>query len=498
MPGNVTQDLSQLAYARGWLERIAFLADDRAWTYAEVFDGAARAARGYRAAGLRRGDRVLLALPDGVEMVWSVLGAWQAGLVAVPVNVQMSPQDLLSAVETVEPALAVIDPDTAGQLELSAFAPAMKVTALVAGEPDPEFAEGGDAPALAVFTSGTTGAPKLCFFLHSNFAAPPGPPGPNGGGRTTVGLSVSRMYFLGGLHFSVLTTLATGQTAVLSRTRATPAAAIDLIDRHQATNLFAQPSFLARMLLEPGHEEAFARLREVSSAGEVLSPRLRERLVPILGDRLVNNYGATEIGVISMGRTAAYRAPSAVGPAVPGRPVRIVDADGRPMPAGRQGELHVYADFASRGVARGSLGPDQVTDVWWPTGDLASLDDDGVLHVHGRLDDVEVIGGQNVVPGEVERLLERHPRVLEAAVSSVRRPAGDTSLRAYVVTVPGDDEAAGGAQDAALDAELIALARSRLSWYKVPQDVVRLAALPRNANGKILRRQLRAAGGQFV
>jgi acyl-coenzyme A synthetase/AMP-(fatty) acid ligase len=236
----------------------------------------------------------------------------------------------------------------------------------------------------------------------------------------------------------------------------------------------------------------------VSSAGEVLSLRLRQRLVPILGDRLVNNYGATEIGVISMGRPAAYRAPSAVGPAVPGRPVRIVDTDGHPMPAGRQGELHVYADFASRGVERGSLGPDQVRDTWWPTGDLASIDDDGVLHVHGRLDDVEVIGGQNVVPGEVERLLESHPRVLEAAVSSVRRPAGDTSLRAYVVTVPNKEESGNGANDPALDAELIALARSRLSWYKVPQDVVRLDTLPRNANGKILRRQLRAVGGQFV
>ncbi|WP_405951347.1 acyl--CoA ligase [Streptomyces prunicolor] len=503
MSGNVTEDLSRLAHARGWLERTAFLADDRAWTYAEVFDGAARAARGYRSAGLRVGDRVLLALPDGVEMVWSVLGAWQAGLVAVPVNVRMSGEDLTRAVETVEPALAVIDPDTAGQLETPGFAPAIKVGTLVAGDPDPEFAEGGDTPALAVFTSGTTGAPKLCFFLHSNFVAPPGPPaasgtpGPNGSSRTTVGLSVSRMYFLGGLHFSVLTTLATGQTAVLSRTRATPAAALDLIDRHQVTDLFAQPSFLARTLLEPGHTEAFARLREVSSAGEVLSPRLREQLVPLLGNRLINNYGATESGVISMGRPSAYRAPSAIGPAVPGRPVRIVDVDGRTMPAGGQGELHVYVDFASRGVERGSLGPDQVRDTWWPTGDLASIDDDGVLHVHGRLDDVEVIGGQNVVPGEVERLLESHPRVLEAAVSSVRRPAGDTSLRAYVVTVP-DKEPANGANDPALDAELIALARSRLSWYKVPQDVVRLHALPRNANGKILRRQLRAAGGQFV
>ncbi|MGX9883065.1 AMP-binding enzyme [Streptomyces sp. NPDC002276] len=101
------------------------------------------------------------------------------------------------------------------------------------------------------------------------------------------------------------------------------------------------------------------------------------------------------------------------------------------------------------------------------------------------------------MPGEVERLLESHPRVLEAAVGSVRRPAGDTSLRAYVVTVP-EKEPGDGADGDALGAELIALARSRPSRYKVPQDVVRMDALPRNANGKILRRHLRAVGDQFV
>ncbi|MBK3574790.1 hypothetical protein JHN63_13390 [Streptomyces sp. MBT65] len=151
-----------------------------------------------------------------------------------------------------------------------------------------------------------------------------------------------------------------------------------LVHRHRVTDLFTQPSFLARMLLEPGHAETFGHLPEVSSAGEVLSPRLREQLVPLPGNRLINNYGATEPGVISMGR-----------------------------------------------------------------------------------------------------------------------PAEDTSPRAYVVTVP-ESEPADKEEDAALDAESIALARSRLSWYKVPPDVVRLDTLPRNANGKLLRRQLRALGDQFV
>ncbi|MFI6937089.1 class I adenylate-forming enzyme family protein [Streptomyces sp. NPDC050287] len=444
---------------------------------------------------------VLLALPDSIELVWCLLGAWQAGLVAVPVNVQMSREDLTRDVATAEPALAVVDPDTAGWLDTAGLAPTTGIEPLVAGEPDTRFADGGDAPALALFTSGTTGAPKLCFFLHDNFGGARGPhmtaePGVVGPGA--VGLSVSRMYFLGGLSVSLLTTLETGQLTVLSRPRATPAAALELMRRHQVTTLFAQPSFLARLLLEPGHVEILGRLQRVTCAGEVLSARLREQLVPILGERLVNVFGATEIGGIALGRPAAYELPSAVGPAFEGRPVRIVDADGHTMPVGRRGELRIRVPFATRGVAQGgSLVPDQLTDTWWPTGDLASLDEDGVVHVHGRLDDVEVIGGQNVVPGEVERLLESHPRVLEAAVSAVRRPAGDTSLRAYVVAVPATGSGESMETDA-LAAELVDLAQSRLSWYKVPQDVVWLDALPRNGNGKILRRQLRADGDQFV
>lgn len=494
MSENLTQRLAEYVHDQGWSNRTAFLADDDAWTFEQVFDGAARVASGYRSAGLHRGDRVLLALPDGIEMVWCLLGAWQAGLVAVPVNVQMSREDLTRDVATAEPALVVVDPDTAGWLDTAGPAPATGVEPLLAGEPETRFSDGGDAPALAVFTSGTTGPPKLCFFLHRNFADVRGP---KTTGPGTVGLSVSRMYFLGGLSAQLFTTLETGQTAVLSRPRATPAAAVELMRRHQVTTLFAQPSFLARLLLEPGHEEVLGRLRQVTCAGEVLSARMREKLVPILGERLVNGYGATEIGGIAIGRPAAYGSPSAVGPPFDGRSVRVLDADGDTLPVGGRGELRIRVPFATRGVARGSLGPRQLTDVWWPTGDLASIDEDGVVHVHGRLDDVEVIGGQNVVPGEIEQLLESHPRVLEAAVSAVRRPAGDTSLRAYVVGAP----AAGSGESAdtdALAAELVDLARSHLSWYKVPNDVVWLDALPRNGNGKILRRQLRADGHQFV
>ncbi|MCA1218430.1 class I adenylate-forming enzyme family protein [Streptomyces sp. 8L] len=495
MTDNLTQRLADHVRTEGWGDRNAFLVDDDAWTFHRVFDGAARVAGGYRAAGLRPGERVLLALPDSIEMVWCLLGAWQAGLVAVPVNVQMSQEDLTRDIATAEPALAVIDPETAGWLEGADLVPTTHVPPLLKGEPEPGFRGGADDSALALFTSGTTGPPKLCFFRHRDLG------GVRGGGSTsgpgTVGLSVSRMYFLGGLSASLFTTLTTGQVSVLSRPRATPAAAVGLMRRHRVTHLFSQPSFLARLLLEPGHADVLGHLRLAICAGEVLSARMREKVVPLLGERLINAYGATEIGGIAIGPPAAYDTPSAVGRPFDGRPVRIVDAEGRTRPVGERGELHIHVPFATRGVARGSLCPRHEADVWHPTGDLASLDEDGVVHVHGRLDDVEVIGGQNVVPGEIEQLLESHPEVLEAAVSAVRRPAGDTSLRAYVVRAPAAGPGPGADPDA-LAAELVGLAESRLSWYKVPHDLVWLDALPRNGNGKILRRQLRASGGQFV
>lgn len=490
MSENATQRLAKLAAAQGWSNRPAYFADGRVWTFAEVYEGASRVAGGYRSRGLRPGDRVLIALPDSVEQVWCLLGAWQAGLVAVPVNVLMSREDLARDAGTAEPALAVIDPHTAGWLQTAGLFPTCEVSALATAQADTWFAPGGEAPALALFTSGTTGIPKLCFFRHEDIRGPGRAEDPG-----TVGFTASRMYFLAGLTFSVFITLDTGRPAVLSRQRATPATAVELMREHAVTAFLAQPSFLARLLLEPGHVEVFNRLRHVTCTGEVLSARLRERLVPILGDRLINPYGATECGPVAVGRPATYTVPSAVGPVFAGRSVRIVDDNGEVLPAGAQGELHVRVPQATCGVARGGLGPRRMTDTWWRTGDLACVDGDGIVHVFGRLDDVEIVAGQNVVPTEVERLLESHPSVLEAAVSSVRRPAGDTSLRAFVVAAPPDGPE-GAACGRASSAELIELVRSSLSWYKVPHDVVWLDALPRNANGKILRRHLRASGDQ--
>jgi 4-hydroxybenzoate adenylyltransferase len=491
MSPTVTSHLFTRARENGWLNWTAYVDDVDRWTFADVFDGASRAAAGYRAAGLQTGDRALLALPDSIELVWCVLGAWQIGVVAVPVNVQMSDDDLVRDAATAEPALIVVDSEAPLWIGRTTAREVWAAESLVGGERLDDEGQGGTAPALAVFTSGTTGAPKLCFFRHDDLcsAALPDRFGRRAG---EVGLSLSRMYFFGGLGITLLNTLELGLTAVLSRPRATPARALELIRRHDVVNLFAQPSLYARMSLEPGHEETLRGLRLAMCAGEVLPVEVLRRLLPLLGDRLLNVYGATEVGgIVVAGRPADHEDPSTIGFPFPDRPVRIVDPAEQdpPLDAGF-GELQIHVPSAVMGVSRGSTGPKRLEDVWWSSGDLASLDADGALRVHGRLDDVEVIGGQNVVPGEVERLLESHPAVHEAAVSAVRLPAGDTRLRAYVVPVVDVEPELG--------AELIDLAGAHLSWFKVPTDVVFLGSLPRNGNGKLLRRRLRIAGEQFV
>ncbi|MEK8168830.1 class I adenylate-forming enzyme family protein [Streptomyces sp. M19] len=429
----MTQRLAEHTRDREWGDRVAFLIDDDTWTFTQVFDGAARAANGYRSAGLHPGDRVLLALPDSIELVWCLLGAWQAGLVAIPVNVQMSQEDLTRDVTTAEPALAVVDPATAGWLHDAGLAPTIEAEPLIGKGPDTQFADGGQRPALGLSPPAPP-EPQTVLLPPQQLRAPTRP-GRFIRPRNRLPVDVANVFPGRFEHLAVHHARNRTDHGPLAP-QGDPAAAVALMRRHEVTNLFAQPSFLARLLLEPDHAETLSRLRLVTCAGEALSARLREQLTPLLGTRLINAYGATEIGGIAIGRPAMYDTPSAVGPPFDNRPVRIVDPDGHPLPTGQRGELHIRVPFATCGVTRGSLGPRQLTDTWWPTGDLASLDENSVIHVHGRLDDIEVIGGQNVVPGEIERLLESHPRVLEAAVSAVRRPAGHTTLRAYLVSTP--------------------------------------------------------------
>ncbi|MEU4744262.1 AMP-binding protein [Actinosynnema sp. NPDC023658] len=481
--GNLVERLERLAHDRGWLERSAYHDGTATYRFVDVYEGAGRAAAAYSARGLGVGSRIALVLPDGIDAVWAFLGALRIGAVAVPVNSTLHPAELRRALVVAEPDAVVCEEDPGGP-PAEVIAPAdLRVDGVVPCAPvTPE------TPAYAVFTSGTTGEPKLCFHTH-------GDPGvfERAIGSVVVitpddvTFSVSRMYFAYGLGNSVFLPLHGGGATVLSRARATEADALRIIEERGVTVFYGQPSFYARLVRHPDHA-VLSGLRLAVVAGEVLPDVLEERLRRLLGWRLLNVFGTTEIGHAVVANAIGHSRHRTIGRILPPYRMRIVDEEGAEVPPHVPGSLEVAGPTIAPGVSRGGDPPARTGDSWYPTGDAATVDEAGYVRLHGRVDDVEIVGGQNVHPAETEDFLMRHPAVREAAVCSARRGTGVTTLRAFVAL----EEHASPEE---VRAELLAGAHASLTWYKVPEDVVFVTELPRTPTGKLRRRDIRAMAG---
>ncbi|MGW4491564.1 class I adenylate-forming enzyme family protein [Streptomyces sp. NPDC004376] len=484
--GNLVARLEGLARTGGWLDDTAYVEGSGHLTYRGLFDAAADTATGLAGLGVRPGDRVLLALPDGIDFVTVFLGILRLGAVAVPVNTLFHASELRRSEEIAEPVLVVCLSDARPAFGGTTVDPLDLRTRSGGPRQDPHPVAPG-AIAFAAFTSGTTGAPKLCFHAHGDAAVFDRAIGSALRiTRDDVCYSVSRMYFAYGLGNSVLLPLQRGARTVLTAERADEDTALAVLAAHRVTVFYGQPSFYARLLAHPDRDRLSA-LRVAAVAGEFLPYPVEDALRALLGDRLLNICGTTEIGHAVLANGPEAPRPRTVGRVLAPYRVRVVDDTGRPLPAGREGRLQIAGPTIGDGVRRGSAAPVRLgPEEWYTTGD-AALIDDGYVTLLGRLDDIEIVAGANVHPTEVEDLLGRDPRIREIVVCSVRRASGVTSLRAHVVAEDGADQEE-------LSASLLATAARELTWYKVPEDVVFVTALPRNATGKLLRRALRASG----
>ncbi|MET9340619.1 AMP-binding protein [Nonomuraea sp. NPDC003804] len=484
---NLTEHLARTAHDQGWLDRPAYLTASTVHRYADVFAGAERVAGFLSASGVRRGDRVLASLPDGIDLIWTILGTLRIGAIVALVNADLHPDELRQTAELARPKLTIADPRIADVFDGATVTPA-----LIPAEPGqvpapPAAACGPDTPGIALLTSGTTtGRPRLCFHTHGDphvFAS--------AFGRVLdlrpddVSLSVSRMYFSYGLGNTLLYPLLSGSAAVLAAERPAPAAALAAMRDLGVTVFYAQPSFYARLLAEPDLSP-LAGLRLAVTAGEVLAPGLAAGLREVLGGRLLNVLGTTEVGQVFAANSLAEAREGTVGRCLPPFRVRLVDDAGEPVPAGAEGNLEVAGPTIAPGIGSPSDVPRHGEGTWWPTGDTATMDDDGYIRIHGRADDIEIVGGQNVHPAEIEDVLAQHPLVIEAAVCSTRTEDGTSRLLAYVIA-KGDES-----DHAAIRSDLSDSAKERLTWYKVPSEIVFVTELPRTSTGKLSRRRLRA------
>jgi fatty acid CoA ligase FadD22 len=488
--GNLAAVMEARAADGGWSEDVAFLAGDRAFSHAEVHDGAARAASLLAGLGTGPGDRVLIALSDGVAFAWAFLGAIRLGGVAVPVNPRLTEADHRFAAEDTAARVAVCGDDLASRFAGRPVVGAGTMETMLAGLPPREAAPVGPGQAAyAQYTSGTTGRPKAALHGHGDplayfdaFARRA-----IALDRADVVLSVSKLYFAYGLGNSLFFPLLAGARAVLHADHPRPGDIADLVERHRVTVLYAVPTFYAH-LVAAGRDAAMGSVRVAVSAGEPLVPALAGKARAILGCPILDGIGSTEVGQTFASNTLGRWEDGTVGRALPPYRVSVRDADGREMAPGQVGDLWVDGPTVGLGYLN-RPGAAELVDGWLRTGDRAELDRDGVLRLHGRSDDLELVGGISVSPVEVEAVLATHPSVLEVAVAGRIGADGASQLHAFVVPA-----AAGDAMDG-LVGDLVDLARSQLAPFKVPRSVVLVDALPRTSTGKLRRFVLR--GGDW-
>ena len=471
----------------GWAGDVAFVAGARVFTHAEVHEGAARCASFLAQRGVDRGDRVLIALADGIEFVWAFLGAVRLGAIAVPVNPRLTAADHADAAADAGARVVVCGTDLAARFAGRPAVMDEELEAAMEGCPSrPPAAVSDRDPAYAQYTSGTTGRPKAAVHAHGD------PPVYFDAfarraiaiRRTDVVLSVSKLYFAYGLGNSLFFPLLAGCRAVLHAPHPKAEDVAEAVRGQGVTALFSVPTFYAR-LVAAGEADAFGTLRVAVSAGEALSVALAERARSLLGCPILDGIGSTEVGQTFASNTLECARDGTVGRALP--PYRVAVRDERGMgdfAPGEVGALWVAGPTLLLGYLGGA--PAATPDGWLCTGDRAHLDGEGFLHLQGRFDDVEQVGGISVSPLEIEAVLARHAAVSEVAVAGVVGDDGASRLVAFVVGAP---RAPTGPE---LEAELLALARGELAPYKVPRRVSFVEALPRTPTGKLRRFVLRA------
>ncbi|MHA6630398.1 class I adenylate-forming enzyme family protein [Pseudonocardia sichuanensis] len=475
---------------------IAVVQGSRTLTYRELGDRVGRLAAGLARLGLERGDRVVLLMPNRVELVEALWAAFHGGFVAVPVNWHLHPDEVGYIARHSGAAAVVVSDETAaatrglpGGIRVLRVARAdgsdsgIDYEDVLDPEPVPAVDTASDDPAWLFYTSGTTGRPKGAMLTHRNLEA------------MTEAYHVDLDEIAEGsvyLHAAPLThgsglyllpSIARCATQVIAPgTRFSAAEFVGLIEEHRVTHAaFLAPTMLKRVVDE-ARGRTFPTLRSIVVGGAALYQEDLRAAVDVFGKIVVQIYGQGEspMTITVMPASEALAHPGSCGRPFHGVEVRVADATGEPVPDGADGEVLVRGDVVMRGYWNNAEATAAtLAGGWLHTGDIGHFEA-GYLHLTDRAKDVIITGGSNVYPREVEEVLLTHPAVREAAVVGVPDPEWGESVRAFVVA-DGDPD-----PDA-----LVRHCRDRLASFKKPRDVVFVPELPKNATGKILKRELR-------
>lgn len=482
----------------------------RSMTFGEYHRRGALVGSALAACGIGVGDRVAFVDKNSLEYLELLAGVARLRAVLVPVNFRLAPSELAYVINHSTAAVLVVGPDLVAAIEAIRadliFVRTVIVTGGGAGEDhldyerwvsDSDAAElpdhgppEADDVLVQMYTSGTTGLPKGAMLTNAAlFAEIERVRLPWGLSEASVNLVAMPLYHVAGTY-DFLIAYAVGAGTLLLR-EMDPALIARVVPEYGVTHMFLVPAALRLLVdLPPAAQTDWSSLTTLLYAGSPISDTLLLRAMDVIGCDFVQVYGLTEAPNIS------YLAPEyhdavnrpellrSCGRPYPYFTIRVVGADGTALPAGDVGELWVKSVQTMAGYFDD---PDATAaaltvDGWFRTGDAVVLDEQGFLFLHDRIKDVVISGGENVYPAEVENVLTAHPGIADAAVIGIPDERwGEVPL---AIVVARDDNPPAG-QD------VIEFCRGRLAAFKCPAAVRFVEALPRNASGKVLKRELR-------
>jgi long-chain acyl-CoA synthetase len=480
-------------------DRPAVIDGEQLLTYPDLLARVRDRADSLVAAGVQPGARVAIVAENSADFLVAAFAVWRAGAVLVTVYPSSGVPDIAYCLDRSDPGLVLVDGATEAPVRQAAAEqfPLVRVdkppgafAALTGRMPNPAAVQ--DRLGTIFFTSGTTSRPKAIMESEEGILAGAREYaavwhlGPDD--RTVVALPLAWAY---GLNTSAMSTLYAGGTVITLR-RAHPDRMIDAVIRLRATFVPGVTTMFVKMvgwLESSAAEHDFSSLRLCVSAGEPRNEPVFDRWTELTGRPVHDSFCATECYPVITYDPTLDPAPrrGSAGKVLDCAGMRVVDADGRPVPRGEVGEAHWQGPNTMLGYWR----DDEQTakaftaDRWYRSNDLVRVDEDGYVFVMGRLSDMVIRGGSNVSPAEVERVLRDHPAVTEAAVVGLPDPIYGQQVAAAVVLAAGT----------ALDRDdLTGFVSARLAAYKVPTRVRAVGRLPLNGTtGKVDRRAVAAA-----
>lgn len=460
------------------------------WITRKELDRVARENQGKLSqAGFGRGHRLVTLMPNCPAFLALALAVWRLGGTLVPLNHRSGSEVLLPTLDLVDPFTVVYgeaDSKT-GDLVVSYPSSVVDQNGVLLEVKGAQGSEVTDPDFAVIFaTSGTTGLPKAVPLTHGNLM--------DNVDRCWEFLGFSQedriLWVLPNFHSFGLTLgglmgLVRGARQIIVPLFMPPAATLEAIHSGGATVLLLVPAmveFMKRAIQHGAPKPETVRM--VVTGGDRLNLELDSASVEYLGVPILEGYGTTECSpVVAVNRCYDSRKLGTIGEILPGYSWEVRDDSGKAVGPGEDGILWVKGPSVFGGYYKApEISSEKLVDRWYDTGDVVRYDEEGYITVLDRVSDLIIVGGFNVYPQEVERVLNRHPAVAQAAVVATDHPVQGQIGRAFVVLKEGAT---------ATSREMISFCKGKLAHYKIPRVFDFVDSLPMSPSGKILRRELR-------